>query len=83
MFLYISISALFLTWGKSTQYVWVCLVWDFFLVMIIPYNLLSQPGSVLLTGNANLKEAVLELKIQGRKEKTMAWIKIIPLDRNG
>lgn len=55
----------------------------FFLVMIIPYNLLSQPGSVLLTGNANLKEAVLELKIQGRKEKTMAWIKIIPLDRNG
>lgn len=56
--------------------------WDF--LMIIPYNLLSQFGSVLLTGNAELKEAVLELlKKPGRKEKTMAWIKNIPPDRNG
>lgn len=54
-----------------------------FFKIIIPYNLLSQPGSLLLTGNADLKEAVLELKKPGRKEKTMAWIKIIPLDRNG
>lgn len=51
--------------------------------MVIPYSLLSQPGSVLLTGNADLKEAVLKLKKPDRKEKTMARIKIIPLDRNG
>lgn len=50
----------------------------------MPYNLLSQLSSVLLTGNAELKEAVLKLlKKPGRKEKTMPWIKTIPPDRNG
>lgn len=49
----------------------------------MPYNLLSQLSSALLTGNADLKETVLELKKPGRKEKTMAWIKTIPLNRNG
>lgn len=55
-------------------------MWWALAFVIVTYDLVSLPRSVLQTGITELKKAMLELlEKPGRKEKTIAWIKNTPV----